>query len=112
VLRQSATPRSATAANLYTINLTTGVATVVGSTGNTGAGSLQFGPDGNLYAGGDSNDGGHLYRVNKVTAAATLVGSSGFPDLTGLALATFPNPPPPAPAPASVAVVVTPRFTG
>jgi hypothetical protein len=100
------------AANLYTINLTTGTATVVGNTGITGAGSLQFGPDGNLYAGGDSNDGGHLYRVNKTTGAATLVGPSGFPDLTGLALVTFPNPPSPTTTTAPVAITVTPRFTG
>jgi hypothetical protein len=98
-----------TGANLYTINLSTGAATVVGNTGIKGAGSLQFGPDGNLYAGGDSTDGGHLYRVNKTTGAATLVGASGFPDLTGLALVTFPNPLPP---PAALPVVVTPRFTG
>jgi hypothetical protein len=105
-------------ANLYTINLSTGAATLVGNTGFT-AGSLQFGPDGNLYGGGDSSDGGHLYRVNQTTGAATLVGPSGYPSagLTGLALVTFSNPPPPpttttTTTTAPVAITVTPRFTG
>ena len=97
------------------MNLATGAATAIGNTGITAAGSLQFGPDGNLYAGGDSNDGGHIYRVNKTTAAATLVGASGFPDVTGLALLPFPITPAPAstPSPAApTAITVTPRFTG
>jgi hypothetical protein len=108
-----------TGANLYTINLSTGVATVVGNTLIKGAGSLQFGPDGNLYAGGDGNDHGHLYRVNQTTGAATLVGASGYPitvepngpALTGLALVTFSNPTTTTTT-APVAITVTPRFTG
>lgn len=100
-----------TGARLFTINLATGAATAIGNTGIKGAGSLQFGPDGNLYAGGDSNDGGHLYRVNKTTAAATLVGATGFPNLTGLALLPFPITPPPPPA-VPTAITVTPEFTG
>lgn len=111
------------AANLYTINLTTGHATLVGNTGFT-AGSLQFGPDGNLYEGGDSSDHGHLYQVNQTTGTATLIGASGYPittepngpGLTGLALVTFSNPAPPPPTTttttAPVAITVTPRFTG
>ena len=76
---------------------------------------LQFGPDGNLYAGGDNTDGGHLYRVNQTTGAATLVGASGFlpsAGLTGLALVTFPNPAPPTPPLAPAAITVTRSFTG
>jgi len=72
-------------ADLYTINMGTGVATVVGSAG-IGAGSLQFGPDANLYAGGDNDDGGNLYRINTGTGAATLVGATGFGSVTGLTL--------------------------
>ena len=109
------TTHSAPGAHLYTINLSTGAATLVGATGIEGAGSLQFGPDGNLYAGGDNTDGGHLYRVNQTTGAATLVGASGFlpsAGLTGLALVTFPNPAPPTPPLAPAAITVTPSFTG
>ena len=111
---------SVSSANLYTINLTTGHATLVGPTGFS-AGSLQFGPDGNLYEGGDAGNHGHLYRVNQTTGAGTLVGASGYPittdpngpGLTGLALVTFSNPAPPPPTPpASVAITVTPSFTG
>ncbi len=68
-------------ANLYTINLITGAATVVGNTGFR-AGSLEFGPDGQLYAGGDAD----VYRINTTTGASTFVGPSGFGHVTGLAL--------------------------
>jgi hypothetical protein len=70
-------------ANLYTINLTTGAATLVGSTGIQ-AGSLEFGPDSNLYAGTTGALGGRLYRINPLTGASTLVGLTGFDDVTGL----------------------------
>lgn len=73
-------------ANLYTIDLSTGLATVVGNTG-LNAGSLQFGPDGNLYAGTTGMGGGNIYRINPATGASTLVGSTGFDSVTGLTLA-------------------------
>jgi hypothetical protein len=67
--------------------LTTGVATVVGNTGLQ-AGSLQFGPDGLLYAGTTSQaTGGNLFRINKSTGHATLVGPTGFDSVTGLTVA-------------------------
>jgi hypothetical protein len=99
---------------LYTLSLTTGLATVVGNTG-IHAGSLQFGPDGNLYAGTTGTTGGELYRIDPATGAATLVGATGFASVTGLTLVTFPDPvpvPPAPPAPAPVAVAVTPTFAG
>lgn len=74
--------------NLVTVNLTTGVATVIGSVGFNG-GSLEFGPDGNLYAGSVGNTG-NLYRINKATAASTLVGATGFTAVTGLTLVIAP----------------------
>ncbi len=74
--------------NLVTINLSTGAATTIGSVG-VNAGSLEFGPDGNLYAGSaGKTGGGNLYRINKATGASTLVGATGFPTVTGLALVT------------------------
>ncbi len=74
--------------NLVTVNLTTGVATVIGSVGFNG-GSLEFGPDGNLYGGSVGNTG-NLYRINQATGASTLVGATGFTNVTGLALVIAP----------------------
>ena len=96
--------------SLYTINTHDRACHVGRCHGHT-LGSLQFGPDGTLYAGGDDSNGGHLYRLDKTTGAAALVGASGFPNLTGLALVTFTTTTTTtttAPAP----VVVTPKFTG
>ncbi len=71
-------------ANLYTIDLITGVATTVGNTGLK-AGSLEFGPDGNLYAGTTgTTGGGSLYRIDPASGAATFVGATGFTAVTGL----------------------------
>jgi hypothetical protein len=74
--------------DLVTINLTTGVATTVGSVGFNG-GSLEFGPDGNLY-GGSTGNTGNLYRINKTTGASTLVGATGFINVTGLTMVLAP----------------------
>jgi len=75
-------------ASLVTINVTTGVATVIGALGipTGGAGGLQFGPDGRLYAGGNRANGGNLYVVNTTTGSATLIGPTGFPSVHGLTL--------------------------
>ena len=82
-------------AALYTINLSTGAATLVGSSGIQ-AGSLEFGPDGILYAGGTGpTNGGNLYRISPSTGLATLVGPTGFGAVTGLTLAN------PVPEPSS-----------
>jgi hypothetical protein len=47
-------------------------------------GSLEYGPDGMLYAGGGQVNEGLLYRVNPATGATTLVGDTGFSDISGL----------------------------
>jgi len=73
---------------LVTVNLTTGVATSIGPVGFNG-GSLEFGPDGNLY-GGSTGNTGNLYRINKATGASTLVGPTGFINITGLTLVLAP----------------------
>ena len=95
--------------SLVTINLSTGAATLVGNIG-VNVGSLEFGPDGNLYAGsvgGQTGGGGNLYRINKSTGAGTLVGPTGFLNITGLARVGSAAPPPtptptPTPTPNSV----------
>jgi hypothetical protein len=76
---------------LVTIDMTTGAATVIGPTGIS-AGSLEWGPNGRLYAGGNRRDGGNLYEIDPYTGAATLVGWTGFESVTGLAFAQFPVP--------------------
>ena len=72
-------------ADLLNIDMTTGFATPIGSTGFQ-AGSLEFGPDGMLYGGGSSGDGGNLYRIDPATGQSELIGPTGFNSVTGLAL--------------------------
>lgn len=63
--------------SIYTINLATGGLTLVGASGIR-AGSLEFGNDGNLYAGGVSANAGGFFHINTATGAATLIGDTGF----------------------------------
>jgi hypothetical protein len=71
---------------LYTINLGSGLATPVGPT-SMQAGSLQFGPDGALYAGGTSANAGELHIVDPSSGASALVGLTGLGSpVTGLTL--------------------------
>ena len=67
---------------LMTINLATGVATSIGDTGINKPGSLEFGPDGQLYTGDAS---GQFFRLNTTTGVGTLVGSTGIGTISGLA---------------------------
>jgi len=95
---------------LYTINLTTGAATVIGPTGIV-PGSLEFGANGNLYAGGGQANAGNLYTISTSTGASTLVGSTGFGNISGLMnvcaqTATPTNTPTPSDTP-SISGVVT-----
>jgi len=73
-------------ASLYTISLITGLATPVGVT-TMQAGSLQFGPDGKLYAGGTGPDLGDVFEISTSTATSTFFGSTGSTlGITGLTL--------------------------
>ncbi len=72
--------------NLYTINNTTGTATVVGPHG------IPFGwyigceidsDTGIMYAAGAGST--NLYRINKATGAATVIGPTGLTTISGLA---------------------------
>ena len=49
------------------------------------AGSLEWGPDDNLY-GGSTGGAGQLYRINPTNGVASLIGASGFGQMTGLML--------------------------
>jgi trimeric autotransporter adhesin len=79
-----------TSSGLYTLNASTGAATLIGATGIQ-AGSLEFGADGRLYAGGTGPNAGNLYTINTATGVATLLGSTGTGlGITGLTLANIP----------------------
>lgn len=76
----------------YTVNLTTGVATLVGPT-SFAAGSLQFGSDGRLYAGGGHGDAGSIFSIDPLTGTSTFIGSTGSQTaISGLALFGLPVP--------------------
>jgi len=72
--------------NLVRLDITSGAATVIGSMGIK-AGSLEFGPGGDLYAGGDAAEGGHLYRISPLTAVNRYIGDPGMGSISGLAFA-------------------------
>jgi cysteine-rich repeat protein len=65
--------------SLYTIDLATGAATLVGATGIPAYG-LEFGTAGRLF----TTDGVSLYEVNRTTGGATLVGATGARFLNSL----------------------------
>lgn len=75
---------------LLSIDLGTGQPTAIGSIGLPMA-SLEFGPDGVLYAGADGpqptspTGGAPLYSVDVATGQATLIGVTGASGLSGLA---------------------------
>ena len=71
---------------LLTLDLATGAATAVGATGLDRIGSIEFGPDGNLYGGltaSATSNGQFLVRINTATGAATPIGDSGV-NISGL----------------------------
>ena len=71
-----------TGENLYSVNLTSASATLIGNT-NTGLflEGLAISPGGGLFGTADS---GNLYSINKSTGAATLIGDTGLGDIEGL----------------------------
>jgi len=75
-----------TNSGLWTLNATTGAATLVGRLGlNFQEGDMTIDPtSGTIYAANGSGD--HLYTINKTTGAATLVGSFGASgrDISGM----------------------------
>lgn len=67
--------------NLYTINASTGAASLVGNLGFGGIMDLDFDSQGNLYALSDA-----LYRVDRVTGHGTLVSNLANTCLMGMAI--------------------------
>lgn len=71
---------------LVRIDVTDGSVDTIGFVPSTYA-SLEFGPDGDLYAGGDIFDGGNLYRISTVNGWVQSIGNPGYGAITGLMLA-------------------------
>jgi hypothetical protein len=74
---------------LLTINLSTGSGALVGNTGFSYLGALEFAPDGTLYTGiGQAApphlNPGWLLSINPATAVATPIGSTTFSGISGL----------------------------
>jgi hypothetical protein len=70
---------------LYSVDLTTGTATLIGNTGINLVEGLALSPTGVLFA---TDNGGTLYTLNKTTGAITsTIGSTGLGDVEGLAFA-------------------------
>jgi hypothetical protein len=68
---------SGTASNLYSLNTTTGVATLIGSTGQPRMVGLVVDEDSTIYTVSEETNSG-LWTLNPTTGAATLVGRLGF----------------------------------
>jgi DNA-binding beta-propeller fold protein YncE len=70
--------------SLYTLDIVTGAATLVGAYGDSAVvmHGLEVGPGGNLY--GASSHNGGLYSINKTTGAATLIGTTGLTSFCNL----------------------------
>jgi hypothetical protein len=66
--------------NLFSVDLTTATATLVGNTGQFLQG-LAVSPQGGLFG---TDFLGNLYSVTKTTGATTLIGSTGLGDVEGL----------------------------
>ncbi|HTM57143.1 MAG TPA: hypothetical protein VL123_01880 [Candidatus Udaeobacter sp.] len=76
---------SAGHSKLLRLDVSTGAATVLATLGFE-AGSLEFGPDGKLYAGGSYQGSGAFFRIDPVAGTGTFIGYTGFVSLTGLML--------------------------
>lgn len=74
----SSTGYGATADTLYSINPTTGVATLIGRLGFSDVYALGFGQNGTLYGIEDADEQGGLININLTTGAGTLVGDTGL----------------------------------
>ncbi len=69
---------SSTPSSLYTVDLSTGAATLVGSTGATSLFSLVYDPAADrLYAAVSTANPTGFYSINRTTGAATLIGDPG-----------------------------------
>ena len=70
---------------LYTVDVDTAQATVVGRTGQVGLAGLDYDPqEGTLIAAQTYNRS--LYRIDPITAATTLIGTHGLSNVEGLAI--------------------------
>ncbi len=70
---------------LYTIDLVSGSATLIGNTGFTSAGDIAFDSSGNLFLSANGTGGGdQLVSLNTTTGAGSLIGNIGVSSVFGL----------------------------
>ena len=79
-------------ADLYTVDLTDATVTFIGNTQTGEVGSIEFGPDGKLYGGGNTcadsppnlpfGGAGDIFTIDTSTGVATRVGPTGLPPIT------------------------------
>lgn len=75
--------------SLYTVDITTGVATLVGDMGiDAGNIGLDYDEDAGVLFANDGNVTMSLYSVNTTTGLATLIGANGIQTINGLAWIT------------------------
>jgi hypothetical protein len=80
-----ATANNGSAVDLFTVNISTGAATLIGPTSATVTTDMAFSPSGTLYAWNISTTNGGLMTVNTMTGAGTFV-TAGFSALPLTAL--------------------------
>jgi hypothetical protein len=68
-------------ASLYSVNLTSATATLIGDTGVSVLEGLAISPDGNLFG---TDTVGNLYSLDTTSGAATLIGNTGLGNIEGL----------------------------
>jgi hypothetical protein len=73
---------TAVGGGLYSVNLTTATATLIGNTGVNLMEGLAMSPGGMLFG---TSDGGILYSISTTTGVATSIGSTSLGDVEGLA---------------------------
>ncbi len=66
--------------SLYSVNLNTGAATLIGSTGETGMFGLTYNPSNGKLYGSRSSSGDGLFEINKATGAASFLSSQTYLD--------------------------------
>lgn len=75
----------ATADTLYSINTTTGAATMLGRIGINDVYALGFSQNGTLYGVENADDNGGLLNINLTTGVGTLVGNTGVQGIFDIA---------------------------
>ncbi len=69
---------------LYSLDLVSGAATTIGSTGFNSSGDIAFDSSGNLYLSATGSGGDQLVSLDSTTGVGTAIGNMGFSSVYGL----------------------------